>query len=192
MEIEYEATFGNIDKEKIRERLKKAGAKLIKKEFLQKRVTFKPPEGSLEKKSWARVRDEGDKITMSLKTILPGSIEGQKEIQLVVDSYDKAASFLESSGFEKKSYQETLRELWILDEVEVTIDTWPYLEPILEVEGKNENDVKKVSEKIGLNYSEAIFEGIDHFYNLKYGTDKFEINNKIPLITFDSPNPFIK
>lgn len=34
MQIEYEATFENIDKDEIRDRLKKAGARIVKKEFL--------------------------------------------------------------------------------------------------------------------------------------------------------------
>jgi len=40
MAIEYEATFPNIDKDEIRERLKKAGAVLIHAEVLQKRNNF--------------------------------------------------------------------------------------------------------------------------------------------------------
>jgi len=45
MEIEYEATFPDIKKEEVRGRLTKARAKLIRSEFLQKRVVFKLPEG---------------------------------------------------------------------------------------------------------------------------------------------------
>jgi hypothetical protein len=40
MNIEYEATFYPIDKDEMRGRLKKAGAKLIRPEFLQKRDVF--------------------------------------------------------------------------------------------------------------------------------------------------------
>ena len=43
MDIEYEATFINIGKDKIRTKLKKAGAKLIRPEFLQKRTVFNLP-----------------------------------------------------------------------------------------------------------------------------------------------------
>ena len=40
MDIEYEATFENIDKDQMRAKLKQAGAELVKKEFEQKRVVF--------------------------------------------------------------------------------------------------------------------------------------------------------
>ena len=51
MDIEYEATFVNINKDEIRKRLKNSGAKLIKPEFLQKRVVFYTPN-LLYKYSW--------------------------------------------------------------------------------------------------------------------------------------------
>lgn len=191
MNIEYEATFKIKSKDDFRLKLKEVGVKLIKKEFLQKRYTFNLPESEQNKKSWARVRDEGDKITMSVKTIEPGRIEGQKETELIINSLENGISFLENTGFKQKSYQETLRELWVIDDVEITIDTWPYLEPIVEIEGKSEKEVRMVSEKVGFKYTQAIFEGIDYFYNLKYGVDKYIINNEIPLITFEGTNPFI-
>jgi len=37
MQIEYEATFSDIDKDEIRGRLKSVGAELVKPEFMQKR-----------------------------------------------------------------------------------------------------------------------------------------------------------
>lgn len=43
MKIEYEATFINVNKDNIRDRLQKAGASLIKPEFLQRRVVFELP-----------------------------------------------------------------------------------------------------------------------------------------------------
>src|SRR3989344_1894216 len=69
MKIEYEATFVKVDKDEIRERLTSVGAKLIKLEFLQKRITLNLPSGHELKDGWLRVRDEGDKITLSLKVV---------------------------------------------------------------------------------------------------------------------------
>jgi len=83
MQIEYEATFPNINKNKVRQKLKQAGAKLVRPEFLQKRVTFNLPKGYSKNHSWLRVRDEGDKVTMSYKLIDGDKIENQKEIFLV-------------------------------------------------------------------------------------------------------------
>ncbi|EKD58979.1 MAG: hypothetical protein ACD_56C00015G0007, partial [uncultured bacterium] len=67
MQIEYEATFANIDKDEVRDRLQKAGGRLIKSEFMQKRRNFNLPRGNEIEGGWMRVRNEGDKITMRLK-----------------------------------------------------------------------------------------------------------------------------
>ena len=190
MKIEYEAKFPNIDKDEIRERLKKAGAQLVRPEFLQKRCTFNLPKGHEINGGWLRVRDEGDKITMTLKIVDGEKIENQKEIILKVDNFSEAENFLILLGCNKKSYQETKREMWELDGVEVDIDEWPYLEPYVEVEGKNEEAVNKVSEKLGFDYDKAIFCCVTTLYNMKYGTPEEVINNQIPEITFEGKNPF--
>jgi len=78
MIIEYEATFIDINKDEIRERLKKVNAKLIKPEFLQKRSVFDFPPGKEVKGGFIRVRDEGDKITLTLKIVDGNLITDQK------------------------------------------------------------------------------------------------------------------
>jgi adenylate cyclase, class 2 len=192
MEIEYEATFCNINKDGIRVRLKKAGAKLIKPEFMQKRINFDLPKGNEIKGGWLRVRDEGDKITMSLKVVDRDKIHNQKEICLEIDDFSKAVIFLESIGCKKRAYQESMRELWTVDGVEVTLDEWPFLEPYVEIEGKSEKSVGEVSKKLGFDYKNALFCSIDILYENKYGIPKDFINNKIPEIKFNGKNPFLK
>src|SRR5258706_12923228 len=149
MEIEYEATFSNIDKTEVRTRLKAAGAVLVRPEFLQRRVVFNMPAGLEDKEAWVRVRDEGDKVTMSYKKISGKAIEEQQEIMLVINDFDAGTELLEKLGCERKAFQESRRELWKLDGVDITIDEWPFLEPYVEVEGKDEASVRLVSEKLG-------------------------------------------
>lgn len=191
MDIEYEATFTNIDKDEVRQKLKKVGAKLIKPEFMQRRVVFNMPSGHEIKGGWLRVRDEGDKITMSLKVVDGKNIHNQKEICLEINDFNSAENFLISLGCDRKAYQESKRELWQLENVEITIDEWPYLEPFVEVEGKSEEEVKEVSQKLGLDYNKAVFGAVDVLYNMKYRTPIDIINNQTPNITFSDPNPFI-
>ncbi|HQB51158.1 MAG TPA: CYTH domain-containing protein [bacterium] len=191
MAIEYEATFANVNKTDIRQRLKAVGATLVRPEFLQKRVNFNLPESHQIKGGWLRVRDEGNRTTMSLKIIDGETITDQKEIQLVVDSFSEAKNLLASIGCREKAFQESRRELWLLDEVEVTIDEWPFLEPFVEVEGVSEAAVKAVAEKLGFDYSLAKFCAVDVLYSEKYGLSFDRINNQTPEITFAMDNPFI-
>lgn len=191
MQIEYEATFSNIDKDKVRGRLKNAGASLLKPEVLMKRSNFTMPANNDIAGGWVRVRDEGDKVTMSVKIIDGEKIENQKETCLKVDSMDEAINFLETLGCRQKAYQETKREAWELDGVQITLDTWPFLEPFAEVEGQSEKAVKKVSEKIGFDYAQAKFCAVSLLYHEKYGLSQDVINNQTPEITF-AKNPFKK
>ncbi len=191
MEIEYEATFLDISKEKIRKILKESKAKLIKLEFLQKRVVFNLPIESY-KHSWLRVRDEVDKTTMTFKMIDGSNIENQKEVNLVIDDFKKGIEFLEIIGCKRKSYQETKREIWKLDNVEICIDEWPFLEPFVEIEGKSEKEVRVVSEKLGFDYSKAWFCAVGLIYSKKYNIPVEVINNEMPEIIFNTDNPFLK
>jgi adenylate cyclase, class 2 len=190
MDIEYEAKFLNVNKDEMRQRLTKVRAKLVRPEYLQKRAPFHLPKEKRSKDAWLRVRDEGDKITLSLKMVDGEGIEGQKEICLEIDNFDNAVKLLEAIGCQSKSYQETKRELWKLDGADVTIDEWPFLEPFVEVEGASEGVVKAVSEKLGFNYADALFGGVGKLYKLKYGIHPDEVNN-LPKIVFDMKNPFI-
>jgi len=191
MNIEYEATFLDLNRAEMRQRLKDAGATLVRPEYLQKRIPFHLPVGNRSRDAWLRVRDEGDKITLSLKIIAGEKIEDQKEICLEVNDFDEAVRLLESIGCEKKSYQETKRELWRLDGAEITIDEWPFLDPFVEVEGRSEEEVKRASERIGFNYNDALFCGVGKLYHMKYGIDPDEINT-IKELVFNMKNPFLK
>lgn len=190
MNIEYEATFPNVDKDDVRKRLKAAGAILVRPEYVQKRIPFWLPNKENAENSWLRVRDEGDRVTLSLKTINGENIENQKELCLEVNSFDDAVELLESIGCGRKSYQETKRELWTLDGVEVTIDEWPFLDPFVEVEGKDEESVKNVSKKIGFDYGTALFCSVGNLYVQKYDIRPDKINTLEKLV-FNMPNPFV-
>ncbi len=185
MNIEYEATFTQINKGGIRKKLQDIEAKLIKPEFLMKRVVFHPPKHI--KNGWMRVRDEGDKITLGLKVIEGNKITDQKEIELVINDLNEGFKLLEAIGARKKSYQETKRELWHLDGLEITIDTWPGLQPLIEIEGKNEEKVKKTATKLGFNWQEAVFGATDEIYERELGIPKKIINQQTPEITFENP-----
>jgi adenylate cyclase class 2 len=191
MNIEYEAKFIKINKNIVRRKLRKLGAKLIRPKFFQKRVAFHLPKKSI-KRGYLRVRDEDNKITISLKYVNGKRIDDQKETLLVVDSFENAVSLLKSIGCQPKAYQETKRELWNFNGAEITIDEWPFLEPFIEIEGKSEDTIKIVSKKLGFDYKKAVFGAVDTLYNQKYGTPKDIINNHTPEIVFGLKNPFIK
>jgi adenylate cyclase class 2 len=191
MKIEFEATFRKVNKAEIRQKLAAVSATLVKPEFMQRRVVFNLPGKNAIKGRWLRVRDEADKVTLSLKIIDGEKIEDQHEAQITVDNFDEAVLILTMIGCDKKAYQESKREIWSLDGTEITIDEWPFLEPFVEIEGDSEKVVKGVSVKLGFKYSEALFCAADTLYSLKYGISKDNVNNHTPEILFNMDNPFL-
>jgi len=191
MDIEWEAKFSNINKDKLRKRLRALGAKLANREFLQRRATFLLPKGHEVEGAWVRVRAEADKVTMTFKVVSGAKISDQKETTLTVNEFERARLFLQNIGCAEKSYQENKRELWILDDIEVTLDEWPFLEPFVELEGKSENEVKRASEKLGFDWDKAIFGSTHLLTSKKYGIPEDILNNKIPKIVFDMENPYL-
>ncbi|MDO8498274.1 MAG: CYTH domain-containing protein [bacterium] len=192
MDIEFEATFTNINKDAIRKVLTSIGAKLIRSEYLQRRVVLSLPKGHEIKGGWLRVRDEGDKVTLTLKVVDGNQIENQREVCLKIDDFEKAEQLLGLIGCKKRAYQESKRELWQLGGVEITIDEWPFLEPYVEIEGKSKESVEEVASKMELDFSKALFCAVDKLYALKYNISEDVINNQVPELKFDSKNPFLK
>jgi adenylate cyclase class IV len=188
METEYEAKFLDIDKSEVRNRLTAAGAQLKRPEFLQKRWVFDLPGDKHSKHVFARVRDEGGIITMTLKEFAGTEIDNPLELELIVDSFGKAVEMLKRLGCVASSYQETRRELWHLGDSKITIDTWPFYPPLVEIEGTSEEIVHDASIKAGFDYEKALFCGVSKLFKQKYG-EEVEIRY-MPELTFDMPNPF--
>jgi adenylate cyclase class 2 len=105
MTTEYEATFSPVEIEDARARLKKAGATLVRPEFEQKRLVLHFPKGHEVEGGFVRVRNEGDKITMTMK-IIPNKakIEDQKEWEITVSDYETATDILKTLGCDPKAY----------------------------------------------------------------------------------------
>lgn len=176
LQKEIEARFLNVDLEKMRETLMSVGGMLVHPERLMRRETFDFKDKRLAAiGGWVRIRDEGDKITMSYKQVSDLTIHGTKEVMLTIDSMEQAKIFLEVLGVYAKSVQENKRETWNLDNCEVVIDTWPWVPTCIEVEGPNEDAVRTVAEKLGYSWDQALFGAIEPLYQAYYDVTADEI-----------------
>lgn len=191
MQTEYEATFTDIDKDVLRKKLSSLGAELQKPEVLMKRKVFDMKYWEESDHKYIRVRDEGSRITMSFKqNPNTGDIHDQKETELVVDDFERACEFLLDIGAVEMAFQETKREIWELNGVEISIDEWPFLEPFVEIEAAAEEKVQEVSVQLGFDYSQAFFGATDELYARKYNISENRINTT-PTIVFEMDNPFL-
>ncbi len=180
MEIEIEAKFTDIDKEEMRTRLRQLGAILVHPERLMKRVNFNQENG---KNAWVRVRDEGDKITLTYKRTFERTLHGTQEINLTVDDFQRATEFLEAIGLTGKAIQETKREAWTLDGCDITLDTWPWIPPFIEIEGPTEQAVRAAASLLGLDWERAMHGSVETVYQQQYRVTEEEVDSW-PSITF--------
>jgi len=179
MKTEIEAKFLDVKPDEIRAKLKKIGATLEYPERLMKRKVFDYTDERLRKDgAWVRVRDEGDgKITLSYKKLVDRSLHGTKEITLNVSDFQVMCDFLQACGFDSKSYQETKREKWTLGGSEITIDTWPWIPTFVEIESETEEEIRKVSDLLGFEWSKALHGSVETAYQALFDVTEDEIDS---------------
>lgn len=178
MHTELEAKWPNIDHSAMRRKLRACGATLVQPERLMTRKVFDYADKRLEKVGgWVRVRNEGDKITLSYKQLNDRSLHGTQEVTVVVDDFEATCSFLQAIGLEPNSYQETKRESWKLGDVEIELDTWPWIPSFLELEAPNESELTATAEKLGLDYADALHGSVETAYQNVYDVTEVEIDS---------------
>lgn len=186
MQNEIEATFLSVDKDSVRRRLEDAGFTLKISEYMMRRKTFDFSRIDPGKNKWGRVRQEFDRVTMTIKEITGTGIRDTFEVELIVDDFERAAAFFETCNIPAKSSQENLREVWVRDSVEVTIDSWPGLNPFVEIEGPDEAAVKSAALDLDFEFGKAVFGSIDLVYQIELGISA-DVISRLPEITFKSP-----
>lgn len=153
---EIEVKFLKVKKEDIIKNLEGLGAEKIG-DFLFKRKSYDFPDYRLaEKDAWVRIRDEGERTVMTYKQRLRGDElgydKGMLEQEIVISDFVIGDNILKSIGMIEKFYEENERVLYVLDDVEVCIDTWPLLDTYVELEGSSWESLQKVADKLGFNW----------------------------------------
>src|SRR6056297_1632085 len=169
MAQEIEAKFLNVDHDGLRLKLKESGAE---QEFAMRnyrRVMFDHEDERFQKNDHSRrlrVRDEGDRVMLNFKSRSSTVYDNETEVE--VSSFEDTVALLKSAGFVDFSYQESRREMWLLDGCEVCLDEWPWIPTYVEIEGPNEEVIKKVAAILGFDWSDAAFGSVDRAYQSEY------------------------
>ncbi len=178
MQTEIEAKWLDISIPEMRKQLKAIGAKLVVPERMMVRANFDYPDRSLEKiGGWIRVRNEGDKITLSYKQLNDRTLHGTKEVTVVVNDFDDTCNFLTSIGIKQTSFQESKRESWKLGATEIELDTWPWIPSDLEIEAHDEPTLRAVAEQLNLDYSKALHGSVEIAYQAAFDVTEEEVNS---------------
>lgn len=150
METEIECRILEIDPEQIQQKLLEIGAEKIA-ERKMKRYVY--DIDSNNKHSWIRLRDNGEKTTLTIKEIHTDEIDGTKEIEVDVGDFEKTNTILNKLKYEHKAYQENKRISFKFKNVEIEIDFWPKIPPYVEFEAPSIEEIEEVVNLLGFNMS---------------------------------------
>ena len=179
---EVEGKFLEINITDLRKRLKANNAKKIHKMMLYKRYVFNLLNGE---KGFIRTREENNAVTITVKTYPKNSKYALESEISVNGTLEKSRDFLLSQGYKVKAYQETLREKWSLGHcLEIAIDSIPGIPTYVELECKNEKEIKRVAGLLGLDYSKIEYGAFDKQFADYYGLTKEQLNEKVSSLTF--------
>lgn len=173
MEKEREVTILNINEEDFINRLLENGAKK-QDEFLQRRYTY--DFNPVNPNKWIRLRTNGAKTTLTIKEIKDkSSIDGTMELETVVGDFDVMNDILKELGYHYRNYQENYRKVYLIDGVEISIDSWPLIPTYAEIEGKTNEDVIKALDKLEYTLDDVTTLDVTSIYNEIYGIDLLKI-----------------
>lgn len=140
-----------------------------------------------------RIRDEGDKVTLTLKkktkSLKESTIDSTYEIETTVGDFDTTVELFKVAGWHYTTYQESRRETWHYKNVEVVIDEWPWINPYIEIEGESEDDVRAAAADLGFDWSTAMFGSVDVIYNRDYPNMSVRGVIDIKEVRFGDPVP---
>lgn len=167
MNTEYEVRVLEINHDEMVKKLESLNAE-FKFEALQQRYVYdlKPKQDN----KWIRLRTDGKKTTLTIKDLQAKTIDGTKELEIIVDDFDKTNQILEKLGFKNRGFQQNKRTQYILDGVEIDLDRWPLIPEYMEIEGPSIKDVEETLTKLGIDKKDIVTLDVASIYD-HYGFD---------------------
>ena len=174
MNIEIEERILDVEVNNIIKKLEELNATKIG-EWNQKRYVydFNPKREN----EWIRLRTNGEEITLTYKNIESNNINGTKELEVEVSDFDKTNELLNILGYIPKAYQENKRIRYILNDVEIDIDSWPLIPSYIEIEGKSIEEIKKIEDLLQVDKDKVTTLNCEDIYRKIYGIDIQEIRD---------------
>lgn len=173
MHTEFEVRVLEINKDEIIEKLENLNAE-FQWDHIQKRYVY--DFSPVDKNRWIRLRTNGDTTTLTIKNIVSSEIDGTQELEIEVDNFERCNLILKELGFVPKGYQENRRRQYMLNGVEIDIDSWPLIPTYMEIEGPSEDAVYHTLSVLGIEISNSTSKDVNTIY-LDYGYNLEEIFN---------------
>lgn len=154
-----------------------------------RRVTFGEEDNPQFSVDFIRVRDEGDCVRLSTKEFANEAkgIKFQRELDILVNDFDRTVRLLEIAGLKKSLYQESKREQWKLKNSEVCIDLWPHIKSYIEIESPDEGELRTLAKLLDMPWESHVNGGAILLYMREYSWDKDEAMKYVKRLLFDEP-----
>ena len=161
MKTEIECRLLDVDVKNFIEKLKRNNATFVG-DWLQVRncYDFNPVRSN----SWIRLRTNGVETTLTIKEITNSKIDGTKECEIVVSTFETTDEILNRLGYFARSKQENRRIRFVLDDVEIDIDFWPLIPTYVEFESATEEKIKNLCKKLNIDFNNLVSVGVEEIY----------------------------
>ena len=178
MKIELEVKILDINIDEMKGKLESIGGTYKSSKVMRRYVyDFNPPRAW----AWIRLRDNGKTVTITIKEILNDEIDGTKELEVAVDSFDTTHQILEKLWYTPKAYQENRRTSYAFDWVDIEIDERPLIPPYLEIEWQSVEAIESVIAKLWYKMDDTTSNNTKKIYQ-QYGIELESIKN----LSFDN------
>ena len=172
MHIEFEERVLEVDTEKMISKLEELGAQKVG-EWFQKRYVydFNPARDS----EWIRLRTNGEEVTLAYKNVTKNTIDGTKELEVIVSDFEETNELLNVLGYMAKGYQENKRIRYMLNGVEIDIDSWPLIPTYMEIEAESKEKVKEIEKLLEIDESKITALNCEDIYKEIYNINVSDI-----------------
>ena len=173
MNEELELRILDVNINEVIEKLESINAKKVGSWYYKRYIYDTKP---YDNNKWIRLRTNGIETTLTYKEYNNESIDGVKELEIVVSNLDNTIKMLEVLGYMPRSIQENKRIRYMYEGVEIDIDTWPHLTPYIEVEGSTKEEVEKIIDILKPLGSKVTALNVQSIYE-ENGFTKEDLNN---------------
>ncbi|HOE35223.1 MAG: class IV adenylate cyclase [Chloroflexi bacterium] len=169
MDQEIEVKFYLASPDALRQRVIAAGAELVQPRVLERNLRFDTEAMDLRAKAQVlRLRaDQTARLTFKGPGQAREGVLERQEIEFEVSDFGAARRFLEALGYRAYTSYEKLRETFLLDGVQVSLDAMPF-GFFAELEGPSAGAIRAAADKLGLDWNRRLTASyLDQFEALK-------------------------
>ncbi len=144
---EIETKLTDFDEKKMKDTLEEKTIKISDR--VQKRWVFNINDGKEGVDEFIRIRTDGVKTTLAYKYRKGSGLSNTEEFETDINDFDVAAIIFKKI-IPNYYYQENRRVTYKYKDAEITMDYWPMISPIIEIEASQESVIDTVINELNI------------------------------------------